>query len=131
MRKKGTRRRKEQYYFLREMVCEKNSRSVCCPDNEEHSLFTAPNLMRSMLPSKAKCALNPCALGFWPWFDKNGISMCLKRDKNAENCDLVEEDGHLVCQLAYVNSVAPIWAYSCGRRRILSYGRRRCVRILG
>jgi hypothetical protein len=129
--KKGSRRRKEQYYFLREMVCEKNSRSVCCPDNEEHSLFTAHNLMQSMLPPKAKCVLNPCGQGFWPWVGKDDFSQCLKRDQNAGSCpnDLVEEDGDLVCRLAYVKTIAPIWGQSCGRRRRWSYGR--CVRIFG
>ena len=66
-----------------------------------------------MLPPKAKCALNPCAHGSWHWVGKDGISQCLKSDPNAENCpnDLFEEDGHLVCQLAYIKTVAPIWGH--------------------
>ena len=74
--------------------------------------------MQSMLPPKAKCEVDPGAYRFWSRVYINGISQCLKRDKNAETCpnNLVEEDGHLVCQLAFVTAVALMCAHFCGRR---------------
>ena len=128
---KGTWKRKEQMKFLREMICDNKSRSICSPDTDVHSLFSIHNLLQSMQHPKVKCVSNPCRQGLWPWVGKDGISKCLKGEKKVENCptEIVEEDGELFCNLIYLKTVSPKQGYNCGRRRRWIYGR--CMRIFG
>ena len=129
--KKGSWGRKEKIRFLKEMVCNRDSKSICCPDNNNDSLLTSHNIIHSMMSVKAKCLKNPCDQGLWPWAGPTGGLQCLKREKDAETCpfQLVEEDGTLVCPIFSLRTVAPKAGRNCGRRRRWSYGR--CRRIFG
>ena len=69
----GTTRRNEQLVFLKEIVCNKKTRSVCCPDYNRDSLFTPDNLIQSMRTTQAVCARNPCPHGKWPLVGTDGI----------------------------------------------------------
>ena len=125
----GTKRRKEQQNFLQDLICDKNTRSVCCPDYDRESLFTPSNLIQSMLPQEHVCAVNPCPAGKWPWVGTDGICKCLYRDDTIDNCQdvIVEENGRLECQIFATRSVVPIFKRNCGRRRRKIHGR--CVRL--
>ena len=129
--KKGSLRRKEEIRFLKELVCSRDPKSICCPDNNNDSLLTSHNIIQSMISVGAKCVQNPCAQGLWPWAGTAGGLQCLKRGKGVEACPfpLVERDGYLVCPIFSLRTVAPRPGRSCGRRRRWSYGR--CRRIFG
>ena len=49
MGKKGTIIREGQFRFLKEMICNKKTKSICCPDANLNSLFAAQNLVQSLL----------------------------------------------------------------------------------
>jgi hypothetical protein len=125
----GTIRRNEQQTYLKEMICKKKSRSVCCPDYDRDSLFSPDILLASMVPPQAACANNPCLPGKWPWVGKDGSYKCLYRENNVEHCrgNIIEEDGWLICDILDVKSAARIFSQNCGRRRRWKCGR--CVRI--
>ena len=129
--KKGSLRRKEKIRFLKELVCSRDPKSICCPDNNNDSLLTSHNIIQSMMPVVAKCVKNPCGQGLWPWAGPAGGLQCLKRGEDIETCPfpLTEEDGHLVCPIFSLRTVAPKPGRNCGRRRRWSYGR--CRRIFG
>jgi len=129
----GTSRRKQEIKFLKEMVCSRASRSICCPNMNDNSLFTSSNILQSMIPVKAKCVKNPCGPGLWPWVGSSGVLQCLKKEKSVEGCpfQLIEEDGMLVCpwfsEEFILNTVAPKSGRNCGRRRRWIYGRCRMI----
>jgi len=127
--RRGTHTRKLQVSYLKEIVCDKKTKAVCCPDYNKESLFSPENLIQSLVPPKVLCSNNPCPLGKWPWVGQDGVSRCLYRDRSIGDCngDLVEEDGTLICKRFSLRTVAPIFRRNCGRRRIFINGR--CRRI--
>ena len=129
--RKETRSNKVQLGFLKDMVCNKRSRSLCCPENNQDSLFTVQNLVQSMVPRRAQCVKNPCEDGLWPWLHGEGVIKlkCLKAGKEVEKCSsrIIEEDGRLTCEYISIRTVAPRAGKNCGRRKRWMYGK--CRRI--
>ena len=131
---RGTNKRKHQKEYLKEMICSKKNRTICCPQNDNQSLFSKDNLIQSMVPSKLVCARNPCPHGKWPWVDSNGMPKCVYHCDGIESCndELIEENGIIVCPMFQpktrrMRSVARIFKQTCGRRRRWKYGR--CTRM--
>ena len=127
--RKSKKRKYLEVKYLRELVCNKHTRAICCPDLNKESLLSSKNLIQSMIPPKAVCRKNPCPLGKWPWTGSDKISKCLLRDPSVEKCEvkLSEDGGRLVCPRIYKRSLAPIFGQKCGRRRRWTNGR--CTRI--
>ena len=129
--KNGTNERELQISFLKEMVCNKKAKTICCPEENSKSLFSPANLIQSLVTAKSICTKNPCSSGKWPWVGEDGISKCLHGDDGVENCEyaLIEENGRLSCPWNEVRSVAPISGRKCRRRKRFINGR--CARIFG
>ena len=116
------------------MVCNRRNRTICCPQNNNLSLFTPGNLIQSMVPSKLVCARNPCPSGKWPSVDSYGNPKCVYHKDGVENCnaELIEVNGRVMCPIIQprnrtIRSVVRIFKQTCGRRRSWKYGR--CMRM--
>ena len=115
--------------YLKELVCQKKSKSICCPDSNSESLLSVEVILSSLLPPTASCRRNPCPQGQWPWQIENGPAKCLKKGEGVENCrgSLVEESGWILCSIFDAINVLEDSKKNCGRRRRWKYGR--CVRV--
>ena len=112
---KETNRRTEEVVYLKDLVCNKKSKAICCPDFNKESLFTSNNLIQTMVPPKAVCRRNPCPTGSWPWVGEDGFAKCLFKDVTVEKCKekLIEEQGRLVCPPISVRSTVRIFKRNC------------------
>ena len=125
---RGTNKRKEEVSFVKDMVCNKKARTICCPEENNKSLFSPENLIQSLVTAKPLCTRNPCPDGKRPWVGEDGISKCLFHDDSVENCKFepIEEAGRITCPLFDLRSVAPIFGRKCKRRR--RWINEKCVR---
>ena len=115
---KGSNTRREQVQLIKDMVCNKASRTICCRKEKRKALFTPENLIEMMTEPKARCVKNPCSPGKYPWVGQDGVAKCLIHKEGAANCDgqLVEERGQLICSHWEIRSIAPIFGQKCNRR---------------
>ena len=130
---RGSNIRKEQIQFMKDMVCSKASRTICCKKEKvlftPERVFTPENLIEVMSEPKATCVKNPCSPGKYPWVGQDGVAKCLFHEDGVENCNgqLVEERGQLICSQWEIRSLAPIFGQKCNRRR--RWVNDRCQRI--
>ena len=126
---RGTNGRRKEVEYVKDLVCNKKSRAICCPDFNKESLFTSDNLIQTMVPPKAVCRRNPCRKGSWPWVGEDGFAKCLSRDVTVEKCKgkLTEDQGRLLCHRISVRSTVRNFKRNCERRRRWINGR--CARI--
>jgi hypothetical protein len=129
---KNRNKRNEAITFLKSIVCEKKSKKMCCPENDNNSLLS-PNTMIRILNDNpgVMCSRNPCPAGKWPWIGEDGVSKCTKSNNSVKTCTGVvkDEDGILVCKRNSLITALSIslGKQNCGRGRVHKYGR--CVRL--
>ena len=120
----------EKSMFLESLVCNKTTRSICCPDFE-HTSFLSPSVLVASLRSAtaASCVANPCPGGSWPWVGEDGLARCVTADEDVKDCETKMElfDGELKCAVEEFDVRIIAGKENCGRRRRWKYGR--CVRI--
>ena len=88
---------------LKSLVCRKEPRSACQPDNNSDSLLSLSNLEDSLFSPRLVCKRNPCPKGFLPNVDDRGYFHC-------EN-------------LIATQSIQPRNKANCKRNQVLLYGR--------
>ena len=115
--------------FLGSLACNEDWTHVCLPDNNDHSLLSAENMVQSSIRPVPTCQKNPCSEGNWPWLDERGFYRCLPQDETVETCpnELKEEDGMITCAFFDLKSVTINWSRTrkCRKGRIFLWGR--CV----
>ena len=116
---KGSNIREKQVAFLKDMVCNKKSRTICCIEENSKTLFTPEKVIESMITPKPICVKNTCSFGKYPWVGTDGVSKCAFHDASVETCsyELIEEDGFITCNMFDVRTVAPIFGRKCNRRK--------------
>merc|ERR1712066_225946 len=122
--------------YLKDLVCDFKSHSICLPDDNSDSLFTMKNLLASLKTASARCEVNPCPAGRTPWLSEDGYYRCLLTTPGLRDCPLdcsliQQDDGSLLCQHLTLHSVAPIRERQCRRRSIWSEFRQSCVKLFG
>merc|ERR1712066_221584 len=135
LKEKGSNYRVEKQY-LKDLVCDFKSHSICLPDDNSDSLFTMKNLLASLKTASARCEVNPCPAGRTPWLSEDGYYRCLLTTPGLRDCPLdcsliQQDDGSLLCQHLTLHSVAPIRERQCRRRSIWSEFRQSCVKLFG
>ena len=88
---------------LKSLVCRKEPRSACQPDDNSDSLLSLSNLANSLFSPRLVCKRNPCPKGFLPNVDDRGYFHC-------EN-------------LIATQSIQPRNKANCKRNQVLLYGR--------
>ena len=118
--------------FMKLIICEKKSRKICCPRNDNHSILSPRTMIKILNDNPGvMCSRNPCPAGNWPWMGEDGVSKCTLSVNSVKTCKGVvqDEDGVLVCK---TNSLITPLSFTlgkqnCGRGRVPKYGR--CVRL--
>ena len=126
---RNTQEYNNQREYLRDLVCHKESHSICCPEDLEGSLMTTDILLASLIPSRAVCSPNPCPSDKWPFKDSEGKVMCFKKQAGVDQCiggDLELEDETIICNILETRSLI-FKRIRCGRRRAWRLGK--CRRI--
>ena len=127
----------DQRQYLKELVCDYQSKSLCLPDDNGDSLFTEENLLASLMTAPARCQVNPCQAGRRPWLAEDGHYRCLQEAGDSSHplhCPThlqYDQDGIISCRLLALKSVAPLRRGRCRRRQIWSKYRNTCVTIFG
>ena len=126
---KGTNSFKIEIAFLKGLISNKKSRTICCPEENTNSFLSPELLIKSMINSKPTCVKNPCPPEMWPWASEDNFSKCLEIDESIKTCDvqLIEEENVLVCRFYDIRSVSPRFRRGCPRRKRFIHGR--CVRV--
>ena len=66
----------EEKNYLKDLVCDYKSQSLCLPVENRDSLFTVENLLASLVTPSARCQANPCPQGRTPWLSEDGHYRC-------------------------------------------------------
>ena len=120
--------------YLKDLVCDYQTHSLCLPDQETDSLFRLETMLSSLKNPLDRCKVNPCSAGRRPWLGEDGYYRCLLASPDTFNCpweSLSQQDGRLHCQLLGLKSVAPPRQARCPRRKIWSIYREKCIIIYG
>ena len=120
--------------YLKDLVCDYQTHSLCLPDQETDSLFTMETMLASLKSPLDRCRANPCPPGRRPWLEEDGYYRCLTATPDTANCppgSLTHRDGQLHCDLLGLKSVAPARQARCPRRQIWSRYREKCIIIYG
>ena len=127
--------------LLKQLVCSREPRAICCPGNSL-SLLSPTNLLQSLRPSLPECRPLPCPTGKWPWRPEAGPDLCLAAD--TEQVAGCMEDGELVvggegdstqerlrCDYFALFSVAFTKSKKCRRPRVFIKETNRCQMTFG
>jgi len=122
----------KQVSYLKEMVCQKDIKSICCPEDSESSMISPEVLLASLIYPSAVCGRNPCPQDHWPFLEESWNVRCLKKSEGLEQCQgtLTKKNGQVVCDTLddAIRGIAPTAKDNeCGRRRVWKY--EKCVRI--
>ena len=118
--KRRTKQRKSQIRYLQELVCQKERRSICCPEKNTRSLLSDEVILASQLPQTAECKKNPCHVGYQPQQNEGKYVRCIKTGEKRRDVVVVKSKWSFLPLLRVVKA-------NCGRSRTWQYGR--CVRI--
>ena len=88
MVKRQINKQADQFQYLKEMICDKEGRFICCPRNSRESLLHPEILLASLLPPRAVCRMNPCSANQKLLLDETGIVTCIKDEKKAKKMRL-------------------------------------------
>eukprot|EP00092_Neocalanus_flemingeri_P051807 GFUD01060372.1.p1 GENE.GFUD01060372.1~~GFUD01060372.1.p1 ORF type:complete len:196 (+),score=30.07 GFUD01060372.1:81-590(+) len=123
---------------IKDIVCNKKQRKICCPQDTSKSLLTSEMIVKSLkFSSKTKCITNPCPSAKWPWIDEDGQSVCVRHSEDLNNCKGTMAVNEHVLDCLDLESGYPVVLSafkpkdSCGRRRRWNRYHSKCVRIFG
>ena len=61
---------------LESLICDVQNRQVCLPDNNDGSIMTIENILKTLHRPPTLCIKNPCPSGQWPKIDESGYFRC-------------------------------------------------------
>ena len=123
MAKRRLSKKADHLKYIKEMICDKEGKYICCPKTSKESLFHPEILLASLLPQKAICRRSPCSAAEKLWLNEREIVKCIKDAKEHERAIV---DKNVYGKLDRYARILEI-TETCGRRRTWKFGR--CVRI--